>query len=528
MESESKMAVGAIVARILTQYSDKGTKAAVKDISKMEKKFGDFANKSAKAFGLAALAVGAFAVKVGYDAVKAAMEDQKSQVLLANSLRNTVSATDATIAATEAYITAMQAEFGIADDQLRPALANLAAVTGDVGKAQTLLGVAMDVSAAKTIDLDAASKLVAKAYGGNIGALKKLFPQISAATVKSKDFAAAMREISGETKGAAAAAAATFAGQINRIKLAFGEASESLGYKLLPQIQSFADLIINKAIPAIQKFVDENGDKIAAGFKTSIAYGIGFAKLMYDIFTFVSRNTKVFATLGAIIIAAFFGGKVAGAVAALVTGIQAIIKVMKALRTVSLASAAATALATGGISAAAGAVAFGAALVGMGIAANKFNKDSDKAADSLGKFGYNAKGFTTKASDYTKGIEGMTTATNNLTDAQKEEAAVLKGLLALKKYGLGGKDLKAQDPVTLEAIRKNQMKQAKLGLSSPTVSLLASAGHGNIAANTTMNGGNITVNVAGSVVSQGDLISGIKDGLVTLARRRGASGFSVL
>jgi len=45
------MAVGAVVARILTQYSDKGTKAAVKDIGKMEKKFGDFANRTAKKFG---------------------------------------------------------------------------------------------------------------------------------------------------------------------------------------------------------------------------------------------------------------------------------------------------------------------------------------------------------------------------------------------------------------------------------------------------------------------------------------------
>ena len=522
------MAVGAVVARILTQYSDKGTKAAVKDIGKMEKKFGDFANRTAKKFGLAAIAAGAFAAKIGYDAVKAAMEDQKSQVLLANSLRNTVGATDSAIAATEEYISAMQAEFGVADDQLRPALANLAAVTGDVGKAQSLLGVSMDIAAAKTIDLDAASKLVSKAYGGNIGALKKLFPQISAATVKSKDFAAAMREISGETKGAAAAAANTFAGQMERIKLAFGEASESLGYKLIPQIKSFADLIINKAIPAIQKFVDENGDKIAAGFKTSIQYGIAFAKLMYDMFSFVSRNIKVFATLGAVIIAAFFGAKVAGAVAALVTGIQAIIKVMKALRTVSLASAAATALATGGISAAAGAAAFGVALVGIGVAANKFNKDSDKASDALGKFDFNAKGFTTTASDYTKGIDGMTTATNNLTAAQKEEAAVLKGLNALKKYGLGGKNLGAQDPITLEAIRKNQVKQAKLGISSPTVSLLASAGHGNIAKNTTMNGGNITVNVAGSVVSQGDLVNGIKNGLATLMRRRAGSQFAVL
>lgn len=521
------MAVGSIVARILTEYSDKGTKQATKDISKMEKKFGDFANKAAKSFGLAALAAGAFAVKVGFDAVKAATEDQKSQTLLANSLRNTVGATDASIAATEEWITTTQAAFGVADDLLRPALARLAAVSGSVTKAQTLMGVALDIAAARNIDVEQASALVAKAYGGNIGALKKLFPQISAATVKSKDFAGAMKEISAETKGAAAAAANTFAGQMERIKLAFGEASESLGYKLLPQVKAFADLIITKAIPAIQKFVDENGDKIAAGFKTSISYGIAFAKLMYDMFSFVARNIKVFATLGAVIIAAFFGAKVAGAVTALVTGVQAIIKVMKALRTVSLASAAATALATGGVSAATGAAAFALALGGIAIAANKFNKDSDKAADSIGKFDFNAKGFSATADDYTKGIEKMTGATNGLTGATDNAAKASALLLKLQnKFGLKG--LKETDPITLEAIRKNQLKQQKLGLSSPTISLAASAGHGNIAGNTTMNGGNITVNVAGSVVSQGDLVTGIKNGLEVIYRRRGGSGYAVL
>ena len=521
------MAVGSIVARILSEYSDKGTKQATKDISKMEKKFGEFSNKAAKAFGVAALAAGAFAVKVGFDAVKAAAEDQKSQTLLANSLRNTVGATDAAIASTEAYITKMQAEFGVADDQLRPSLAKLAAVTGSVTDAQSLLGVSLDIAASKNIDVEQASALVAKAYGGNIGALKKLFPQISAATVKSKDFAGAMKEISKETKGAAAASANTFAGQMERIKLAFGEASESLGYKLLPQVKAFADLIITKAIPAIQKFVDENGDKIANGFKVSIQYGIAFAKLMYDMFSFVARNIKVFATLGAIIIAAFFGAKVAGAVAALVKGIQAIIKVMKALRTVSLASAAATALATGGISAAAGAAAFGVALIGIGVAANKFNKDSDKAADSLGNFEFNAKGFSATAEDYTKGIDGMTKSTNKLTAAELNAAKASALLLKLQnKFGLKG--LKETDPITLEAIRKNQLKQQKLGISSPTISLAASAGHGNIASNTTMNGGNITVNVAGSVVSQGDLVTGIKNGLEVIYRRRGGSGYAVL
>ncbi len=523
------MAVGAVIARILTQYSDKGTKAAVKDISKMEKKFTKFANATAKKFGLAALAAGAFAAKIGYDAVKAAAEDQKSQTLLANSLRNTTGATDEAIAATERFITAQQAAFGVADDKLRPAFGRLAAVTGDIGKAQGLLGVALDISAAKGIDVETAASLLSKAFGGNVGALKKLFPQISAATVKSKDFAAALQEISAETKGAAAAAANTFAGQIDRIRLAFGEASESLGYKLLPQVQAFADLIINKAIPAVQKFVDENGDKIAKAFKKGIAFGIAFAKMMFDLFSFVARNTKVFATLGAIIIAAFFGGKVAGAVAALIGGIRSIIKVMKALRTVSLASAAATALATGGVSAAAGAAAFGVALVAMGLAAKKFNDDSDKATDSLGKFGTDTKGFKAKADDYTKGIEGMTGATQGLTKAQLKELDVAKAIARLKKFGIGAsKDLQSQDPVTLEAIRKNQVKQRKLGLSSPTISLLASAGHGNIAKNSSMSGGNITVNVAGSVVSEGDLVNGIKNGLAVLTRRRGGSVFSVL
>jgi hypothetical protein len=40
------MAVGAIVARILTEYSDKGTKSALKDIGKMEKQFSGFANRA--------------------------------------------------------------------------------------------------------------------------------------------------------------------------------------------------------------------------------------------------------------------------------------------------------------------------------------------------------------------------------------------------------------------------------------------------------------------------------------------------
>ena len=87
------MAVGAVVARILTQYSDKGTKAAIKDISKMEKNFTKFANKAAKTFGLAALAAGALAVKLGVDSVKAAIRAQGEQNRLNQILLTTNGAT---------------------------------------------------------------------------------------------------------------------------------------------------------------------------------------------------------------------------------------------------------------------------------------------------------------------------------------------------------------------------------------------------------------------------------------------------
>jgi hypothetical protein len=262
-------------------------------------------------------------------------------------------------------------------------------------------------------------------------------------------------------------------------------------------------------LPLLQKWVELNGQKLAAAFQLAISYGIAFGKLMFEIFSFVARNTKVFVTLGAVIAAAFFGAKTAAAVAGLIKGVQAIIKVMKALRTVSLASAAATALATGGISAAAGAAAFGVALVGIGIAANKFNKDSDKAADAMGKFKFDMKGVKEETIKYNAALDKSASKQDELNKKNK----ALKGM---------------DDPITREAVRQNLLKQKRLGISSPTISLLASAGHGNIAKNTTMNGGNITVNVAGSVVSQGDLVNGIKNGLATLMRRRAGSQFAVL
>jgi hypothetical protein len=416
---------------------------------------------------------------------------------------------------------------GVDNKELIPSLQILTQATRDVTQAQTLQALALDVSAATGKDLQAVSIALAKAVGGNVTALTRLGVPLDADAVKAKDLTAILKSLGDTFGGQANERAKTFEFQLVRLQLAFNQILDQIGYALIPFLEKLAGVIRDKVLPALSAWIEQNGAKLAGAFKTAIAYGVAFFQLTFDLFSFVARNAKVFATLGAIIVAAFFGGKVAAATTALIGGIKAIITVMKALRTVSLASAAATALATGGVSAAAGAAAFGVALVGMGLAAKKFNSDSDKATDALGKFGVDLKGLSVEADDYTKGLDKITSATNKVTAATKGEVQATELLLKLRnKFGLKG--LKETDPITLEAIRKNQIKQAKLGISSPTISLLASAGHGNIAKNTTMNGGNITVNVAGSVVSQGDLVNGIKNGLATLMRRRGGSQFAVL
>ena len=68
------MAVGAVVARIISQYSDKGSKAAQRDIAKLGQTIDAFGKKSARAFGFAAIASAAALAKIGKDSIMAASD----------------------------------------------------------------------------------------------------------------------------------------------------------------------------------------------------------------------------------------------------------------------------------------------------------------------------------------------------------------------------------------------------------------------------------------------------------------------
>ena len=491
------MAVGAIVARILTQYSDKGSKAAQKDIKKLGTSIDKFAKKSAKAFGVAALASAAFAAKIGKDAVQAAIEDQKSQLLLANSLRNTVGASDAQIASVEKNITALQKQFSVVDDELRPAFARLTAAFGSTVAAQEALQIALDVSASAGVDLATASDAIIKASQGQYKAITKLVPGIGAATLATKDFGKITDKVSKIVGGAAATRAGTLEGKMAGLKIAFGEVMETLGYALLPVLEKFATMLTTQILPKVEAFVALNKDKLAAGF--AVAAEMAF-KLLTSAIAFsdwCANNFGVVKSIAALIAGMF----VVGRIAAFIVAIEKIIAVMKILKATAIGTAIANALATGGVSLALGT----AALAAIGIGAFAVgNMLEPKTATTKASKGVSPRGNSknrdfsvTPYSPVTNALDNFTTGLNKATAATKKSM---------------------NDEINAAAAKKNLERQKML---SGSTSLAIGEGNKLYGANS---GRNVVVNVAGSVSTQDDLITAIANGLERTTRRSFGSG----
>lgn len=471
------MAIGAVTARIITQYSDKGSKAAARDINKLGKNFDKFAGKVGKAFGLAAAASAAFAIKVGIDSVKAAIADEKSQALLANSLRNTTGATDAAIASTEAWIDQIQRTFGEVDDNLRPALSKLASVTGSVTDAQALLGLALDVSAGGSVDLDAATNAVTKALQGNYKALKNLGVPITDAMVKSKDLNAVLALTAKTFGGAAATRANTFEFRMKRLAIAFDEAKETLGTALMPVLEELFTVMITKVIPAIQTFLAENGNKLVAVMTQAIKAIVGFGFAIFKVFAFVAKHKEVFITLGAIFAATFVAGKVI----AFVTAIQGLVKAYQAIRAAAIGAAAAQAAATGGISVAAavaGVAAFTATLGGLYLVTKKANSEMSKMEGAGEDLEFSFDGLNGTTDGFLNSLKGLNVdlgkagkGTKALTAADLKLIATQKALAALAKFKV--KPTNETDPIQLEAARLNLVKQANLQEAERVKAILA-------------------------------------------------------
>lgn len=218
-------------------------------------KISAFGKKAAAAFAVAAAAAVAYGTKLAVDGVKAAIEDEQAQLRLAQALKSATGATEGQIKATEDFILQTSLATGVADDQLRPAMQRLAVSTKDTEEAQKLLSLALDISKGSGKDLEQVANALGKAQDGNTASLGRLGLGLSKAELSTLSFTEIQTKLSDLYGGAAATNAETFQGKIDRLKVGFDEAKESLGTALLPQVEKFITFLNDVGIPALNGFI---------------------------------------------------------------------------------------------------------------------------------------------------------------------------------------------------------------------------------------------------------------------------------
>jgi hypothetical protein len=208
----------------------RGAKKADKSLKSLIKNTKSFGLTSRLSIGAASVALTAFAKK----SVAAALADEKAQKSLTQTLKN-LGLAYSTVGVTN-YIDSLQRATGVSEDELRPAFQKLLLVLGDVGKAQSALSLAMDISAGTGKDLNAVSMALAKGYSGQTTALSRLGAGLDKSLLKSGDMEAITAQLSKLFAGQAQAAVKTYAGQMAILGVAAQEASETIGFALVDSI----------------------------------------------------------------------------------------------------------------------------------------------------------------------------------------------------------------------------------------------------------------------------------------------------
>lgn len=248
----------AVTIPIISEFDGKGISRAVAEFKQLEGAGAKAQFALKKAAIPAAAAIGGLAVVIG-DATKAAIEDAKAQALLAQAITNNTLAGEANIKVAEAFIESTMMSAAVADDELRPALASLVQVTGEMTSAQDGLTLALDIAAATGVDLGTATDAIAKAYGGNTKALGTLLPSVRSLIKEGASLDEVFAAVAGTVGGSAAVAANSAEGQMKRLSLTIGETKESIGAAFLP--------ILERLLPVLQRFaqyVQNNTDKVLA------------------------------------------------------------------------------------------------------------------------------------------------------------------------------------------------------------------------------------------------------------------------
>ena len=343
-----------------------------KETESFGKQVGDISAKVVKSFVAIGAAVGAFSVMFA----KAAAEDQAAANKLAQTLSAVTDATDKQIKAVENYITKTSLATGITDDELRPAFERLARSTQSTEKSQTLLNLALDLSAATSAPLEAVTNALGKAYDGNYTALNRLGLGIDQSLIKSKDFNAIYQNLNSTFGEFSEKRSAEAIVKFERLQVAIQEAKEQVGAALLPIFVKLSDWLLNEGVPRLNAFIAGlTGDKsLSSSFNAAQKDAEEFGRKTQSVIKTIIDYKDELIAVGAVVAGIFVATKIAAGVQATIMLVKGLIGIYNALRVSAMAAGIASAFA---LNPALGIAAGAAAIGGMGLLIQQLNKQSD-------------------------------------------------------------------------------------------------------------------------------------------------------
>jgi hypothetical protein len=210
------------------------------------------------------------AFRYGQASLKAFVADDKAARQLTQTVSNLGLAYEATNV--ENFIQGLEKTYAVADDLLRPAFARLIQVTQSVTASQDIMRTALNAAAGAGVDLGTAVTDLSQAYVGNLKGLKKYNLGLTNAELATMSFQQIQDKLNQTFTGQASLAAATYAGKMDALTIASGNAKEIIGRGLTDAITSaFGGGDINKATTNIEKMGQVVAD-IVAGLGTMVGF----------------------------------------------------------------------------------------------------------------------------------------------------------------------------------------------------------------------------------------------------------------
>jgi hypothetical protein len=273
--------------KIGSKLDAKGFKQAETASKKLEKTVKNLAKGFVGVFAAQKL------IQFGKASVKAFAEDDAAARSLGKTLENLGLAYGSNIGTVNGFINRLEAQTGVLDDELRPAMDRLLRATGSVTKSQELLSLALDISAGTGKSVTQVSQSLQKAYLGQTQAIGRLGVGLTKAEIASGSFEEIQAKLATLFAGQAATAADTYQGSLNKLQVAANNAKETIGKGLVDALNILSG---SSTIDPTVSGIDRIANAMADGAKETAKF-IKVVQTLFSDLSFFQNDATTAAAL---------------------------------------------------------------------------------------------------------------------------------------------------------------------------------------------------------------------------------------